>query len=327
MGRVTSRGSRMLGVGIVLLLAAFVVARWGVGRDDGRIEDVGRPIGLALVDDARAGCGGVRTVTWADGTWRCTFSDDFDGSALDGTKWAVTQTGHTGFRFGGECYVDDPANVSVEDGRLDLTVRSVGEPFTCRSTVDAFRTRYTGAMVTTAKRFDQAYGRFEVRARFLAARTTGLHSAIWLWPRARTYGAWPRSGEIDIAEYYTRYPDRVIPYVHYASGRPDPTVTNGRCRVNGPDRFHTYTAEWTPDAITIAFDGQVCMTTRWDQPGPQRKPAPFDRPFHLNLTQALGIGQNAFDPKRTPLPATMQVDHVRVWGSYDDGRTAEAFSP
>jgi beta-glucanase (GH16 family) len=326
MGRVTMLGSRILGVGVVLVVVTFAVARLGVGRHDGRIEDVGRPIGLALIDAAQAGCGGVPTIRWAGGTWRCTFSDDFDGTrpdgtGLDGTKWAVTQTGHTGFRFGGECYVDDPANVSVRAGRLDLTVRSVGEPFTCRSAVDAYRTRYTGAMITSAKRFDQAYGRFEVRARFLTPGTAGLHSAIWLWPSARTYGAWPRSGEIDIAEYYTRHPDRVIPYVHYASARPDPTATNDRCRVKTPDQFHTYAAEWTPDAITITFDGLACTSTRWDQPGPRQKPAPFDRPFHLNLTQALGIGQNAFDPERTRLPATMQVDHVHVWGSSDIGRT------
>jgi beta-glucanase (GH16 family) len=84
--------------------------------------------------------------------------------------------------------------------------------------------------------------------------------------------------------------------------------------IKDPDQFHTYAAEWTPDSITITFDGQTCMSTRWDQPGPLQKPAPFDRPFHLNLTQGLGIGQNPFDPERTPLPATLEVDHVRVWG-------------
>ena len=300
MGRVTKRGIVMLGLAAALVIGALAV-------------------GLVVwlwsgADDSKAACGGDRTVEWSGGTWECTFSDEFDGRGLDATKWAVTQTGHTGFRFGGECYVDDPENVSVDDGHLSLTVREVGKEFTCRSAVDAFRTRHTGAMVTTAKRFAQAYGRFEVRARFIAEPVTGLHSAIWLWPSKRTYGAWPRSGEIDIAEYYTRYPDRVIPAVHYASARRDPTATNTGCRVKNPDQFHTYAAEWTPDAITITFDGDVCMSTAWDKPGPFKRPAPFDQPFHLNLTQALGIGQNPFDPKRTPLPATMQVDHVRVWG-------------
>jgi hypothetical protein len=40
---------------------------------------------------------------------------------------------------------------------------------------------------------------------------------------------------------------------------------------------------------------------------------PFDQPFMVVLTQALGITTNEFDPATTPLPATTQVDYVRVW--------------
>lgn len=43
------------------------------------------------------------------------------------------------------------------------------------------------------------------------------------------------------------------------------------------------------------------------------KPKPFDHPFVVNLTQSLGILLNAFRPNETPLPASMYVDHVRVW--------------
>ena len=37
-------------------------------------------------------------------------------------------------------------------------------------------------MVTTYNRFSQAYGRFEIRAKFPAATVQGLQSAFWLWP-------------------------------------------------------------------------------------------------------------------------------------------------
>ena len=40
---------------------------------------------------------------------------------------------------------------------------------------------------------------------------------------------------------------------------------------------------------------------------------PFDMPFSVPLTQALGIGWNPFRAGWTPLPATMTVDYVRVW--------------
>jgi hypothetical protein len=33
----------------------------------------------------------------------------------------------------------------------------------------------------------------------------------------------------------------------------------------------------------------------------------------MNLTQALGINTNNFDPATTPLPASTEVQFVRVW--------------
>ena len=264
---------------------------------------------------AKSACGGVATVPKpGGGSWRCTFSDEFEGTTLDPLKWGVVQTSDTGFRSGGECYMDKPENVAVSGGQLDLTVRALENKFACLSPVDGWVTRYTSGMVSTAKRLSQTYGRFEVRARFLGPKTIGIQSAIWLWPTEKFYGAWPKSGEIDIAEYYTSHADRVIPFVHYASSSYDPTVTNTKCFVDRPEDFHLYAVDWTPQAITITIDGQVCVSTGWDLSAPLTNPAPFDRPFHLNLTQALGIGQNAFVPGTTPLPATLQVDHVRVWG-------------
>ena len=264
---------------------------------------------------AKSACGGVATVPKpGGGSWRCTFSDEFEGTTLDPMKWGVVQTSVSGFRSGGECYVDKPDNVAVSGGQLDLTVRAFENKFACLSPVDGWITRYTSGMVSTAKRLSQTYGRFEIRARFIGPKTTGIQSAIWLWPTEKFYGAWPKSGEIDIAEFYTSHPDRVIPFVHYASSSYDPTVTNTRCFVDRPEEFHLYAVDWTPQAITITIDGKVCVSTGWDLSAPLKNPAPFDRPFHLNLTQALGIGQNAFVPGTTPLPASLQVDHVRVWG-------------
>lgn len=304
----TVRRSGVL-AGVAVLIVGVVAA---IVLSDNS-ERVGRPIALALIEDAQAGCGGVRTVERAGGgAWRCTFSDDFDGPGIDLTKWQVLTTRETAYHSGAECFVDDRRNASTASGLLQLTVRRLGKPFVCQSPAGDYITRYTSGTVTTGKRFDQTYGRFEVRARFIGARVPGLHGAIWLWPSAQTYGK--ASGEIDIAEHYSLYPDRVIPFVHYESAGKDPTATNNNCVVKRPDRFHTYAAQWTPDAITIAFDGKVCMSTTWSKAAPLQKPAPFNRPFYVNLTQALGIGNNAFNPRTTPLPAVMQVDHVYVWG-------------
>ena len=58
----------------------------------------------------------------------------------------------------------------------------------------------------------------------------------------------------------------------------------------------------------VTFTGQEVTGPEWWQ-----YVAPFDQPFIMSLTQALGIDSNAFDPNTTPLPATTQIDWVRVW--------------
>ena len=65
--------------------------------------------------------------------------------------------------------------------------------------------------------------------------------------------------------------------------------------------------------ITITYDGATCLVHKWNPAAPLKSPAPFRPGFIAVLTQALGIGDNAFDPATTPLPATTQVDYVHVW--------------
>jgi beta-glucanase (GH16 family) len=251
----------------------------------------------------------------ADGTlWQCTWVDDFNGTALDPTKWIAQQTANSSFTSGVECNMDSPNNVSVADGVLSLTARKEAEPFTCTDPNGDFTTQYTAGSVSTYQRFSQAYGRFEVRAKFPAATVKGLQSAIWLWPdNATKYGAWPTSGEIDIAEAYSLHADRVIPYIHYTPWGGDAKATNNYCMISDISQFHTYVAEWTTKTISIIYDGTVCTIDNWNPALPLFKPQPFDQPFMVALTQALGLAPNGFDPAVTPLPATTQVDYVRVW--------------
>jgi beta-glucanase (GH16 family) len=259
--------------------------------------------------------------TTTGGSWQCTFADDFDGTSLDSSKWMAQQTDGSGFgNSATACYVDDPNNVSVSAGTLKLTAREESAPFTCKSPFGDFQSRYTSGMVSTAQgRFSQAFGRFEVRAKISAAQAKGLQTSLWLWPvDANKYGPFPASGEIDIAEMYSAYPDRAIPYIHYNPAAPDPNVTNTSCVISNLAAFHTYAVEWTPSSIKITYDGQTCLVDVWN-PASLVNPQPFDHAFIVCLTQGLGIGDNAFDPATTPLPATTEVDYVRVWKQLSAG--------
>ena len=245
------------------------------------------------------------------GTWTCSFDDEFNGTSLDRTKWTPQKTASGSFDQGLECYVDSPNNVSVGGGVLTLTVRKEAAPFSCAG---LHQSQYTSGMVSTwtgaGGGFAQTNGRYEIRAKFTGAKVKGLQESIWMWP-VTPVGYWPGSGEIDIAEAYHQYPDRVIPFIHYNNSN-DVNVTNNNCLVDDFGHYHTYVLEWTPASLKVSYDGNVCINDAWQAWWTLGR-QPFDAPFFIALTEALGINDNAFDPASTPLPASMVIDYVRVW--------------
>jgi len=280
-------------------------------------------IGVALVSPAEAAgrpkppppsCGSTTYRKATGPKYVCSFADDFDGSSLDRNKWVSQQTELSGHSPGGDCWVDDPDNIQVSGGSLKLTTRRENEPFTCKSPFGDFTTQYTSGSVSTRGKFSQTYGRFEFRAKFSDVKVSGIQNALWMYPDVETFGGWPASGEIDVAEYYTKLPDRAIPYVHYLVDQANTSpVTNTSCKIADAWNFHTYVMEWDATSIKIAYDGVPCMEHKIDAASPLTGSAPFDSPFIVYMTQALGSGSNPFDPASTPLPATTEIDWMRVW--------------
>lgn len=274
---------------------------------------------VATVAPAEAvpGCG--TAVKKADGTlWTCTFADNFSGTSLDRTKWYPMTTAESSYAINRDCYFDSAQNVRVTGGNLKLTTRRTSKPITCRSPSGSYASSYTAGSLSTVGRFSQTYGRYEIRARLPASKVAGLHSAWWLWPERQAFGGWPYAGEIDIAEYYSKYPDRSIPYLHYVRrDHPEsPGVTSYTCMVKRPTDFHTYTLVWDATSITISYDGKTCLSHTIEPAlgvlGPLQPGEPFNRPFTLVLTQGVGVHQNS-PTSRTPVPASMVIDYVRVW--------------
>jgi beta-glucanase (GH16 family) len=273
-------------------------------------------------------CGG-EVVSKPDGSaWVCTFDDEFSGTTLDTSKWVVQTTAASGFHSGVECFVNSPNNVSVSGGMLRLTARQESAQFVCADPQGNYTTQYTSGTVNGLGKFSQTYGRFEVRAQLPAATVRGLQETLWLWPVNQfKYGLWPLSGEIDFAEVYSDYAGWNIPYLHYGvdqstvnwttntnvyTALPAPYNQPGmNCRI-AVGQFNTYTVVWQPGQIVLQVNNQNCIVDNYSATN-VAPPAPFDQPFFIALTQALGIGNNAFVPGYTPLPATTTVDYVRVW--------------
>ncbi len=170
----------------------------------------------------------------------------------------------------------------------------------------------------TVHGFHQTYGRFEVRAKLPDTTMNGLQETLWLRPLSQAYGGSPHSGEIDFAELYSEFSTLDIANIHYVY---DPLTVNPATSTNivtahtcsiDYTRFNTYSVVWEPGTITLMYNGKTCLVNHYVASGVPSH-APFDRPFFIVLTQAIGVTTNTFNPALTPLPATLQIDYVRAW--------------
>jgi beta-glucanase (GH16 family) len=257
-------------------------------------------------------CGTV--LTKADGTgWTCSYVDNFDGKTLDPTRWITQQTAVTGFRSGQTCFTTSSKNIRVFRGALELTARAERGKFLCKSPSGDFATTYTGGMVGTRTKFSQTYGRFEVRAKYPAVTTPGVHGGFWMFPLNQRYGAWPASGEIDVAEWWSNDPTLVMPSLHF-NGRNALLDSGWGCRVSDPSSYHTYTVEWLPTGIRFFIDGSLCFERAPTPAAPLVAPQPFDHPFSMILHLGVGTAGGTNPVSRaTPLPATYTVDYAKAW--------------
>jgi beta-glucanase (GH16 family) len=247
------------------------------------------------------------------GSWTCTFDDEFNGTTLDTSNWVPQVTASSGYTSGDTaCFTNSPNNISVSGGNLHLTAVRTTAPFLCSDPAGSFETSETSGEVTTYKLFSQTYGAFEVNAELPTSTVDGLQETFWLYPQSIDgYGLWPASGEIDFGEVFSQYPSLDIPYIHYEEAGHDPNVTNDDCTIN-QGAFNTYGVDWTPGVITVYLNGAVCLSDHYDPAWPLSSPAPFNQPFLISLTQALGMDTNAYS-SATQLPASTLINYVRAW--------------
>jgi len=164
--------------------------------------------------------------------WQLVWTDDFDGTSVDTTKWEFMEGDGCAF---GICFWGNnerqwysSENTAVADGHLIITAKqeSVGG-------LD-----YTSSRLRTLARGDWKYGRIEVSARLPVGQ--GIWPAIWMLPTDTDYGVWPASGEIDIVEVFGQRPDEALGSIHF--GEPHTFTTRVRKLDSGSyaDDFHTF---------------------------------------------------------------------------------------
>ncbi len=203
------------------------------------------------------------------------FSDEFDGAALDGTKWVQPAYSPAG-------------TVSLKSGKLVLGISKDDKG------------AWKGGLVTTRGRFDQSTGYFEASIR--AGQYPGHHLGFVLAPRDKK----EIYTEVYVAEVFGE--DRYVGWIRYNDGKslkdekPSPLPKPLTGGASSRD-FHTYGVLWTAREYTWYVDGKEVFST---------KKGVVQDAAALTLTHTVSEFElPKLDP--TKLPDGVEFDWVKVW--------------
>ena len=191
------------------------------------------------------------------------WSDEFDGQNIDTNKWNFEVNCAGGGNNEKQCYTADKTNAFLSAGMLNI----VAKPAPAGA-----EKPYTSARITTKKKADFKYGRFEMRAKLPSGQ--GAWPAFWMMPTDSVYGDWPRSGEIDIMEAVNlkvkdatgNIESNVHGTLHYGKPWPNNSSSGKNYALPGgknpADDFHTYAVEWQQGEIRWYVDDYLFATQR-----------------------------------------------------------------
>jgi beta-glucanase (GH16 family) len=211
--------------------------------------------------------------------WNQTFSDDFTGTALNGSNWGA----YAGQPGGDPNGWWDPSHVSLSGGQLVLRTFQDSTPN---------GQRWVSGGVGMTNTHSQAYGKYEVRMRVDGGK--GISALASLWPTL----TWPP--EIDFYEDGPTGPTRqaMSATLHYNAAN-----TQIQDTLSGVDftQWHTIGVEWTPGSLVYTIDGRTWATVATSNVPSQ--------PMNLDLqTQALTCSTSFTGCPDATTPAEVDMD-------------------
>ena len=252
-------------------------------------------------------------LTPVSATFSLVWSDEFNGTSLDLTKWTPDIGDGCPSLCGwgnNELQYYRAENLAVSGGNLVIT--TLEESFGGRS--------YTSGKVTTRNKHTFLYGRIEMRAKIPTGG--GMWPAFWMMPQDDVYGGWAASGEIDIMESANETTS-VGGTIHYGGSYPNNTYSGGSYSLGGAsfaDDFHIYAVEWEPDEMRWYVDGVLFYTrtsAQWyTDAAPDNPQAPFDQDFYIIINAAIGgnyTGCTSPSCITASLPQQFLIDYIRVY--------------
>ncbi|WP_163552700.1 glycoside hydrolase family 16 protein [Candidatus Frankia alpina] len=201
-------------------------------------------------------------------------TDDFNGSAVDASKWFVYDS-PTG------SFPRVPSAVTVADGSLRITG---GNGSAGRDV--------SGGL---ASLLHQQYGRWE--ARFRVDPGAGYSAVVLLWPQSQK---WPDDGEIDMIEVQDGTRGSATMAVH--NGAKNDTLSTPTALTADFTAWHTVAVEWLPGRLSYYLDGRNVFTVlpARTQNGAATIPTPRRCTWRSSSTPAATTASRAGTPARPP---------------------------
>lgn len=250
------------------------------------------------------------TVTRTDLPYKLVWSDEFEGSSLDLTRWNYETGGGGWGNQEKQYYTSRPENIRLENGSLVIEAKK--EVYQSNN--------YTSARINTRDKATFTYGKIEARISLPSGK--GTWPAFWMLGANLTSARWPLCGEIDIMEHVGSQPTMISHAVHTSekNGSKGNNWYNRQTRNNVEGEFHTYAIEWEKDfnegddCISFYID-DVKSATVWEpHVNATIQQWPFNAGFFCILNLALGGTMGGtIDDTIFNNPTLMKVDYVRVY--------------
>lgn len=262
---------------------------------------------MKLIHPSVAGLG-LAVLTWTafstlhaepPAGWRLVFSDEFDGTQLDTSKWNTTMEfpGTHGPRYHNEFYLSYTLDedVLIQDGHLRL--RTDRQTISGSEPIGLFD--YSQGLVSTHDKFSFTHGYVEIRAKYPGGK--GLWPCFWLMPAEQS---WPP--EFDIAEYYGGQRKMHHGLAHGDMRQPQWDST-GDTDTDFVNEWHTIALEWTPGKAVWLVDGVVRKTVIADY-------VPSS-PMYVILSNSVSsaYGPSGAPDEHTVFPNQFEIDYIRIW--------------
>ncbi|MBF9239094.1 glycoside hydrolase family 16 protein [Hymenobacter sp. BT683] len=229
------------------------------------------------------------------------WSDEFDGSSLDQTKWGYDLGGGGWGNNELQSYTNSSDNSFVNGGNLTIQARRQ----------QAGSNAYTSARLLTKNKKTFVYGRIDTRAKIPKGK--GVWPAIWMLGADIDQNNWPKCGEIDIMELRGSRPKELLATMHFpdAQGARRLKGTTNNVAVDLSEDFHIYSVVRSKDQIRMYLDGELYFT--FGTADTVGGGYPFNNPFFMILNVAVGGDFDGNPDASTVFPQQMQVDYVRYY--------------